>query len=143
MFTGGLAPTVASPLSPTAVMAFIYPYFGIVSISCSVACRTRQATRDRLSPSPGLLLTLQLLDGGLGHVLDTDQLSIGTLDHLEEFVELEVDRPGLAVGRVLDREHHDEGDNARRGVDHQLVGVREADEWTETEPRDDDGDRKS
>jgi len=43
----------------------------------------------------------------------------------EQLVQFEVDRLGVAVLRVLDQEGHQEGDDRRAGVDHQLPDIGE------------------
>ena len=52
----------------------------------------------------------------------------------DQLVELELDRLGVAVLRVLDQEHHQERDDRRAGVDDQLPGVAEAEERPGDEP---------
>ena len=59
---------------------------------------------------------------GVGEVLDADELVLG-LRGADQLVELGLKGGVVAVLGVLDQEHHQEGDDRRAGVDHQLPGV--------------------
>ena len=67
------------------------------------------------------------LDLLIGEMLDADELLARFVDGAEELVELGLHRRPVAVLAVLDQEHHQEGDDRRPGVDHQLprVGIME------------------
>src|SRR5438132_1248954 len=84
-----------------------------------------------------LALVADFLDLGFGQVLDAYEMVMGTA-HPDQFVELRLNRRAIAVLGVLDEEHHQEGDDGRAGVDHQLPGVRETEEWSTCRPYDDD-----
>ena len=42
---------------------------------------------------------------------------------MDEFIKLQVDRLGITILRVLDEEHHGEGDNSRTCIDSQLLRI--------------------
>ena len=69
-------------------------------------------------------LVLQLIELVVGHFLEVDHRGARAFDAAQQFVELELDRNGVAVLRVLDQEHHQERDDRRGRVHHQLPGVR-------------------
>ena len=46
----------------------------------------------------------------------------------QQFVDLDVQRIGIAVLGVLDEEDHEEGNDGGRGIDHQLPGIVEVEE---------------
>src|ERR1051325_350545 len=61
-------------------------------------------------------------------VLEVEQRVVRALGRADQLVELDLDRLGVAVLRVLDEEHHEEGDDRGRSVDHELPGIAEAEE---------------
>jgi len=66
---------------------------------------------------------LDLFQFELGEVLDADKVVARGFVRSDQFVELGLDRAGVAVLGILDQEHHQEGDDRRAGVDHQLPGI--------------------
>ena len=55
----------------------------------------------------------------------------------DQLVELDLERVGVAVLRALDQEHHQEGDDRRAGVDHELPRVAEAEQRPADRPQED------
>ena len=53
----------------------------------------------------------------------------------DQFVELGLHGRAVAVLRVLDQEHHQEGDDRGAGVDDQLPGVAKAEDRPASPPR--------
>jgi hypothetical protein len=47
-------------------------------------------------------------------------------------VQLHLHRLGITVLGILDEEYHQEGDNRRTGIDHELPGIAEPEEWPVT-----------
>src|SRR5688572_12874584 len=69
-----------------------------------------------------------LLEALVVDVLQVEQRVVRALGGADQLVELELDRLGVAVLRVLDQEHHQEGDDRGGGVDDQLPGIAEAEQ---------------
>ena len=65
-----------------------------------------------------LELFLDLLELFVGAVLQVHQRVAGPVLGADQLIELEVDRLGVAVLRVLDQEHHQERHNRRRRINH-------------------------
>ena len=57
-------------------------------------------------------------------MLDVDHLVLRLVDGLDDFVQLQMNGAGVAILRVLDQEHHEEGDDGRAGIDDELPGIR-------------------
>src|SRR4029078_2761809 len=64
----------------------------------------------------------------LVELLEVDEHGVRTLLRTDDLVELEVQRLVVAVLRRLDEEDHQERDDRRAGVDHELPGVAIAEE---------------
>jgi hypothetical protein len=62
-------------------------------------------------------------------MLDADELVPRAFDRADDFIELRLHGGGVAILGVLDHEHHQEGHDRRRGVHHQLPGVRKGEQW--------------
>src|SRR5437870_9998173 len=60
----------------------------------------------------------------------------------DELVELELDRLGVAILCILNKKHHQEGDDGRGGVDDQLPSVTELEDRSGDDPDRDDAYRK-
>ena len=67
-----------------------------------------------------MLKQVQLFVGG---ILQVQHVIAGFLNSSYELVQLQVDGFGFAVLRVLDKEHHQEGDDRGAGVYGELPGV--------------------
>ena len=91
-----------------------------------------------------LVVLVQQPDLRLGQVLDVDQSVARAVERRHDLVELQVDGAGVLVLRALDEEDHQEGDDGRPRVDHELPGVREAEDGARDPPDEDDreGDAK-
>jgi hypothetical protein len=74
-------------------------------------------------------------------VFHGDQPVAGALDGGHDFVQLELHGQGVLVLRALDEEHHEERDDRRAGIDHQLPRVRKLEDRTAASPHDDDAQR--
>src|SRR3954447_18536274 len=64
----------------------------------------------------------------LGFVFSADEIVVGAGDSSNQLIELEMHGHGIPILRVLDQEHHQEGDDRCAGVDDKLPGVGEAKE---------------
>ena len=62
-----------------------------------------------------------------------------TLGRPNQFVQLHLDRLGVAVLCVLDDEDHQEGDDRRTRVDDELPGIAEVEQRARREPHQDHG----
>src|SRR4051812_39778982 len=85
-------------------------------------------------------LVLQGLELLVTEFLEIHEVRPRALHAPEELVELEVDRLGVAVLGVLNQKDHEEGDDRRARVDHELPGVRKMKQGPGHEPEQDDGD---
>ena len=56
---------------------------------------------------------MELVELRVGQLLEIDKPGPGLRDGAEQLVELQVDGSGIAVLRVLDEEHDEEGDDRR------------------------------
>src|ERR1044072_7982587 len=61
-------------------------------------------------------------------VLEIEQRVVRALGRADQLVELDLHRLGVAVLRVLDEEHHEEGDDRGRSVDYELPGIAQAED---------------
>jgi len=59
-------------------------------------------------------------------------------DGAKELIQFEVDRFGVAVLRILDQKHHEEGHDGRGGIDDQLPGIGKMKRWAGQNPHKDD-----
>ena len=73
----------------------------------------------------------------LAEILHVDQPVARALDRGDELVQLQLNRHGVLVLRALDQEHHQEGDDRRAGVDHQLPRVGVPEQRAGDDPRED------
>jgi hypothetical protein len=76
-------------------------------------------------------------------VFDVDQPVACAFQDCDDFDQLQLDRQRILVLRALNQEHHEERDDGRARVDHELPRIREAVEGPEQGPEDDDADRAS
>ena len=76
-----------------------------------------------------------------GQILDIDEPAARPFQRRHQFVEFQMYGLGVLVLRPLDQEHHEECNDGRSGVDHQLPGVGEPEERSGQRPDDDDADR--
>jgi hypothetical protein len=84
-----------------------------------------------------LVLVRKLLQFIVREMLDVDHLVLRLVDRLDDLVELEVNGAGVAVPRVLDREHQQETDDSA-GIDDELPGVRVVEVRPRNKPQRDD-----
>src|SRR4029078_1724785 len=99
--------------------------------------------RMRLRPAGKLLVVLaQQIERLLVELLKIEEHVARLLRHPDQLVDLDMHGGGVAVLRVLDHEHHQEGDDGGRGVDHEVPGVAEAEERPEHRPYNDAGERQ-
>src|SRR5690606_15735650 len=106
------------------------------------------AFRGRVVPARGraravllrrlFALLPERLDFLFGKVLDADE-GVFPLADADQFVELGLQGGAVAVLRVLDEEHHQEGDDGGAGVDDELPGIGEAEERAAYRPGHHDG----
>ena len=69
-------------------------------------------------------LVLHLIEILVAAVFKIDEFIACRFDAADQFVELEMDRPRVPILGVLNKEHHEERNNGRSGVDHQLPHIR-------------------
>ena len=74
------------------------------------------------------------VEGFFVEFFQVEQGVVGEFGDADEFVELDLQRVGVAVLRVLDQEHHEEGDDRGAGVDDQLPGVAEVENRAADDP---------
>jgi hypothetical protein len=101
--------------------------------------------RQFLRSRPELLvqrmkLLLQLLQLLVRELLHVHQLIPCPLHSTDQFIELEMNRLGIAVLGVLDQKDHEKGHNGRARINHQLPGIREAEEGAGHGPDEDDAE---
>src|SRR5680860_1524428 len=91
-----------------------------------------------------LIVGSELLELALVHFLKVEEDVPCLPRHADQLVDLDMHRRGIAVLRVLDHEHHEEGDNRGRGVDDQLPGIAESKKGPGDAPNDErrDGEDK-
>src|SRR5262249_17890488 len=92
----------------------------------------------RLDPRATLLV--QHLKFFVAEVFDGGKLVLGAFYRQHELGKLELYRKRVAVLRVLDQEHHQEGDDGSAGIDDELPGVTEIEEGTRHDPNEHDCD---
>ncbi len=83
------------------------------------------------------IVIAELVEATLGQVLKIEQGILSTQIGTDEFVDLDLQRLGIAVLRILDDEDHQKGDDRRRRVDGKLPHVRKTEEWPAQRPGDD------
>ena len=89
-------------------------------------------------------LALDLFQLLVSAILQIDQLVPRPFLRADQLIELQVQRLGVAVLRVLDQEHHQERHDRRPGVDDQLPRIRKVKERSRGQPSHDqcDGQRQ-
>ena len=87
-------------------------------------------------------LLLEFFEFIFRHLIEVDEAVARFFHGMNQLIELELHDLGVAVLRVLNEEHHEEGDDGRAGVDDELPGVREAEERPGRRPDDDGGHRE-
>src|SRR3546814_14221051 len=65
-----------------------------------------------------------LLDLGIGLVLDPDEAVARAVERADKLVELGLHRRGVAILRILDQEYHQKGDDRRSRIHAELPGDR-------------------
>lgn len=71
-----------------------------------------------------LELAVELVEVFVAKVLKTDVRVTRTLGGADQLVQLDLHGLAVAVLGVLNKEHHQEGDDGSAGINHQLPGVR-------------------
>jgi hypothetical protein len=71
-----------------------------------------------------LIFICQVLQFGIRQVLNVDHLVVRLVDGLDDLVQFQVDRPGIAVLRILDQENDEKRYHRRARIDDQLPRVR-------------------
>src|ERR1051325_7070700 len=79
---------------------------------------------------------LQPIEFFITEVFEIDQAGSRAFDATEQFIELQMQRLGVAVLRVLDQEYHQERNDRGRGIDNQLPRVGIMEHRAEHRPRD-------
>src|SRR5262249_15090135 len=80
-------------------------------------------------------LTLDPINFFVRAVLEIDEVIAGLLHAAQQFIELKVKRPCIAVLRVLNQEHHQKRDDRRARIDDELPSVRIAEDWAGQSPQ--------
>ena len=76
----------------------------------------------------------QRIDLGFAQVFDVDQPVTGALHRGDDLVEFQVNRQRVLVLRALNQKHHQERDDRRAGIDHELPRVGIMEEWSTDQP---------
>jgi hypothetical protein len=84
-----------------------------------------------------LQFLVQSLKFVFGQVLGIGEAIFRLADYQDQFGELQLQRHGVAILRVLDQEHHQERHDGGGRVDHQLPGVAVAEQRSGQRPDDD------
>src|ERR1041385_7390869 len=84
-----------------------------------------------------LVLHLEAVQLSLRQLLQVQELAARPVRGLDDLIELDVQRLGVARLRVLDEEHHEERHDGGPRVDHELPGVAEPEEGARDGPHDD------
>ena len=80
------------------------------------------------------ILLVHLLEIFLREVFRGRESVLGALHRDDQLRKLELQRERVPVLGVLDQEHHQERDDGGRGVDHELPGVAESEQWSGRRP---------
>eukprot|EP01036_Dinobryon_divergens_P040135 gene40134-53026_t len=83
----------------------------------------------------------EIIQAVLLQLFQVQQGVVGAFGGADQLVDLDLQGLGVAVLRVLDQEHHEEGDDGGAGVDHQLPSVRKAEHRPADSPKGHYGDR--
>jgi hypothetical protein len=84
-----------------------------------------------------LEFSLQRGEFVVGEILEIDQRIARLGGAADQFIEFQVESLGVAVLSVLDEKYHEEGNDRRRGIDHELPSVREMKERASNAPDND------
>src|SRR6186997_1856504 len=84
----------------------------------------------------------QLVEVFLLELLEIEQFVAGVPHRAYQFIELHLDSFGIAVLRALDQKYHQERDDRRPRIDHELPCVAESERWPESGPYEDDTRRQ-
>ena len=93
--------------------------------------------RSILAPFPVFeraKLAFDLGDLLVAAVLQIDKPVACRFQASQQLIKLEVQGTRIAALRVLDQEHHEEGNDGRARINHQLPGIRVAEEWPRDRP---------
>src|SRR5262245_23708132 len=85
------------------------------------------------------IMIAELVKAVLGQTLKVEESVLRPPIGTDELVDLDLKRFGVAVLRVLDEEHHQEGDDSRRRVDGELPHIGIAEKWPGQGPGNDNG----
>ena len=85
-----------------------------------------------------LELFLEFLQFFIGKILEIDELIARVFDCSNQFVQFQMNCFGIAVLRVLNQKHHQEGDNGRGGIYDQLPSIGEMKRRAGEDPNEDD-----
>jgi hypothetical protein len=102
------------------------------------SARTDSALQGLMLVTEGGVLRLQFGEFRIGLIFGSDEPIVRRRHRSDELIELEMNGQSIAILGVLDQEDHEEGHNRGAGIDHQLPGVREAEEWSAYTPNEDD-----
>ena len=80
----------------------------------------------------------EVFEVGIGKMLDLNHFVARVFKGVDDFVELEVNGPGVAILGVLNQEDDEEGNDGGGGVDNELPGVREMEVGAGQPPKKDD-----
>src|SRR5688500_12375347 len=90
------------------------------ALSQVLACFPGKITVRR--PNPVELLLLQ--------IFQIEQGVVRAFGDANEFVQLDLERLGVAILGVLDQEDHEKRDDRGAGIDYELPGIAEMKQWT-------------
>src|SRR5260221_14387032 len=87
------------------------------------------------------IVIAELIEAALRQVLEIEQGILSPQIGTDELVDLDLQRLGIAVLRILDDEDHQKGDDRRRRIDGKLPHVRKTEERSAQRPSEDEQDR--
>jgi hypothetical protein len=94
---------------------------------------------DRVQRS---ILFVQGVEFFFGEIFRINEAVAGSLKRRDQLVELDVQGEGLLVLRALDQEDHQERQDGRAGVNHELPGVGKVEDWANNPPDQHDTQRQ-
>ena len=85
-----------------------------------------------------LVLRLKFIEFQIAQILNIDHLIARLINGANELVELQIDRPGVAILCVLYQKNPEEGDDGCAGINDELLCVGVVKDWTQCSPNNDD-----
>jgi hypothetical protein len=119
---------VRRDLAPSSANVSLLATASIKGITCRLSTRTE--------------ILVKLFQFYFRQIFDRGKSVLGAFHRNDELGQLGLQRQGVAVLGILDEKNHQEGDDRRRGVDHELPSVAVAKGWTCDGPKNDEACRE-